>query len=189
MERVMTMPWHQSIEELSEINLAKRAIKGDSNAFTELMKRHKAYFYRMAYSYVKNEQQALDIVQETTYQGLLKIHQLTQAHYFKTWMTKILIHIAIKEIGNYQSLTSIEACSEIKETTKVLAIEDKLDLYDAIDTLRPEYRTVIILKYFNDYTIDEIASLMDLSSNTVKSHLKRARVELSQLLKGGSLNE
>ena len=70
-----------------------------------------------------------------------------------------------------------------------MAIEDKLDLYDAIDTLRPEYRTVIILKYFNDYTIDEIASLMDLSSNTVKSHLKRARVELSQLLKGGSLNE
>lgn len=189
MERVMTMTWHKSIEELSEINLAKRAIKGDSNAFTELMKRHKAYFYRMAYSYVKNEQLALDIVQEATYQGLLKIHQLTHANYFKTWMTKILIHIAIKEIGRCQSLTSIEECSEIKETPKVLAIEDKLDLYDAIDTLRPEYRTAIILKYFNDYTIDEIASLMDLSSNTVKSHLKRAKLELSQVLKGGSLNE
>lgn len=66
-----------------------------------------------------------------------------------------LIHIVIKEIGKCQSLTSIEECSEIKETPKVLAIEDKLDLYDAIDTLRPEYGTAIILKYFNDYKIDE----------------------------------
>lgn len=89
MNKIFTIPWHKSIEELSEVNLAKRAIKGDSNAFTELMKHHKAYFYRMTYRYVKNEQLGLGIVQETTYQGLLKIHQLTHANYFKTWMTKI----------------------------------------------------------------------------------------------------
>ncbi|MBP3904152.1 MAG: sigma-70 family RNA polymerase sigma factor [Turicibacter sp.] len=70
-----------------------------------------------------------------------------------------------------------------------LHIEDKLDLYDAIDCLREDYKTVIVLKYFNDLSINEISSIMELPTNTVKSHLKRAKDELRQILKEGELNE
>ena len=58
-----------------------------------------------------------------------------------------------------------------------------------MDRLRPEYKMVIILKFFNDYKEKEIADLMELPLNTVKSHLRRAKEELNVLLKGGCFNE
>lgn len=90
MDRVLVIPWVKKVEEVSERQLAKKAIRGDHDAYGELLKRHKAYFYKMAFSYVKEQQVALDIVGEMTYLGLMKIHQLKNPDYFKTWMTKIL---------------------------------------------------------------------------------------------------
>ena len=78
---------------------------------------------------------------------------------------------------------------DIQEVNKGISIEQKLDLYEAMDRLRPEYKMVIILKFFNDYKEKEIADLMELPLNTVKSHLRRAKEELNVLLKGGCFNE
>ena len=78
---------------------------------------------------------------------------------------------------------------DIQEVNKGISIEQKLDLYEAMDRLRLEYKMVIILKFFNDYKEKEIADLMELPLNTVKSHLRRAKEELNVLLKGGCFNE
>jgi RNA polymerase sigma-70 factor (ECF subfamily) len=64
-----------------------------------------------------------------------------------------------------------------------------LDLYNAIDILRDNYKTVIILKYFNDMTIESIANVMDIPENTVKTYLRRAKENLNKILKEDYLNE
>ncbi|MDB8566646.1 sigma-70 family RNA polymerase sigma factor [Turicibacter sanguinis] len=189
MDRVLVIPWVKKVEEVSERQLAKKAIRGDHDAYGELLKRHKAYFYKMAFSYVREQQVALDIVGEMTYLGLMKIHQLKNPDYFKTWMTKILIHVALKEIKKQQDVMPLLDQVDIQEVNKGISIEQKLDLYEAMDRLRPEYKMVIILKFFNDYKEKEIADLMELPLNTVKSHLRRAKEELNVLLKGGCFNE
>ena len=68
---------------------------------------------------------------------------------------------------------------------KSISIEEKLDLYDAIDLLKPKYKTVIILKYFDDMKIEDISYVLNIPENTVKSHLKRAKESLSSILKEG----
>lgn len=64
-----------------------------------------------------------------------------------------------------------------------------MDLYNAIDTLKDKYKTVIILRYFNNMSIDDIAKTMEIPSNTVKSHLRRAKESLSKILKEDYLYE
>jgi len=70
-----------------------------------------------------------------------------------------------------------------------ISIDEKLDLYNAIDLLRDNYKTVIILKYFNDMTIENISGVMEIPQNTVKTYLRRAKDSLSKILKEDYLNE
>ena len=75
-----------------EINrLVKKAQKGDDRAFIKLFQRYEADIYRMAYVYVKNESDALDVVQEVAYRAFKKIETLKDPDYFKTWLIKITI--------------------------------------------------------------------------------------------------
>ena len=84
---------------------------------------------------------------------------------------------------------------EINDEVKIgvintdISIDEKLDLYNAIDLLRDNYKTVIILKYFNDMTIENISRVMEIPENTVKTYLRRAKESLSKILKEDYLNE
>ncbi|GAA0106484.1 hypothetical protein UT300013_31080 [Paraclostridium sordellii] len=62
-------------------------------------------------------------------------------------------------------------------------------MQNAIDLLKPEYKTVIILKYFDDMTIDNISEVMDICPNTVKTYLRRAKSSIKSILKEEYLNE
>lgn len=189
MINVIKLPLQRKTKEVSELKLAKASIKGDSHAYTELIKIYKADLYKIAYSYIKDEQRALDILQETTYKGLVNINKLSEPKFFKTWITRILINISIDYTKKESNLVSLEEDNTLVESNKSISIEDKLDLYDAIDTLRENYKTVIILKFFNDMTDEQISNTMDIPINTVKSHLRRAKNQLRQILKEGELNE
>jgi RNA polymerase sigma-70 factor (ECF subfamily) len=79
---------------MNEMKLVKRAIKGNKNAFEELLVIHSDQLYRTAFLYVGNREDALDIVQETAYKAFLAVGQLKNERFFLTWLTKILIHCA-----------------------------------------------------------------------------------------------
>lgn len=72
---------------------------------------------------------------------------------------------------------------QISERYTGISLEEKHDLYSAIDQLSERYQTVIILKYFNDLSIKEIAFIMNIPEGSVKAYLNRARNELKDMLK------
>lgn len=172
-----------------ETRLIKKSIAGDKQCFSELIKRHKIYLYKTAYSYTKNEEDALEIIQECTYRAMINIGKLKKPSYFKTWITRIVINCSLDLINKGNTICSLNDEEKIAVMDTNISLEEKLDLYNAIDLLRDNYKTVIILKYFNDMTIENISKVMEIPENTVKTYLKRAKDSLSKILREDYLNE
>ena len=162
-----------------------KSIKTNCASFEKLLLQYKSYLYKVAYTYVKDKQVALDILQETSFKAWLNIHTLKDEEKFKPWITKILVNTALNYIKKESKVIYMEDENSIIYSEKSISIEEKLDLYDAIDLLKPKYKTVIILKYFDDMKIEDISYVLNTPENTVKSHLKRARESLSSILKEG----
>ena len=118
-----------------------------------------------------------------------KINTLKDDNSFKAWITKILVNTAINHIKKESKTVFLEdeECESIYESNGV-SIEEKLDLYRAIDFLKPKYKTVIIFRYFDDMKIEDISYMLDIPINTVKSQLKRATQQLNNILKENYLN-
>ncbi len=86
----------------------KRAINGDEKAFIELIEKQREKLYRVAYAYVKNEEDALDIVQETVYKAYISIDTLRKPKYFNTWLTKILINISLATLKKNKNIIYLD---------------------------------------------------------------------------------
>lgn len=170
-----------------ETRLIKKSIAGDKQCFSELIKKYKIYLYKTAYTYVKNEEDALEILQECTYKTMISIGKLKKYEHFKTWITRIIINCSLDFINKGNAVCALNDEVEIESIN--ISIDEKLDLYNAIDLLKDNYKTVIILKYFNDMTIENISRVMEIPENTVKTYLRRAKENLSKILKEDYLNE
>ncbi|WP_404275471.1 sigma-70 family RNA polymerase sigma factor [Exiguobacterium undae] len=160
--------------------LVRRAIKQDEAAFEQLILLHSEQLYRTAYVYVKNEQDALDVVQETVYKAFISIGQVKEPKYFVTWLTKILIRNCYRVLNQQTVVADLIEQIPVKESSR----EEHLDLIDALSHLRKEYRDVLVLFYFHDVPMKEIASFIGITLNTVKTYLKRGREELKKQLGG-----
>ncbi|MGY3716155.1 RNA polymerase sigma factor [Sutcliffiella cohnii] len=129
----------------------KKAIKGNKKAFAMIMEAEKAKIYQLAYLYVKNENDAVEIVQETVYKAFVSIHTLKNPSYLYAWLKKIAINSALDFIAQQSKVTPIHAeIIEAMEAAKEVAVESRLDLFHAIDQLDEKYKTIIILKYYED---------------------------------------
>ena len=140
--------------------------------------------YRLAYSYVRNKENALDIVQDSIFKALKSIDRLEEVAYLKTWFYRILINTSIDFIRKHRRMTVMD--EEIL-SIHLPQLEDEMtdmDLQDAIDQLPPQYKTLIILRFFEDLKMHEIAAVTDLNINTVKtrlySALKKLRIEVGE---------
>lgn len=157
----------------------KLAIKGNEKAFENLMNACKESLYRTAFAYVKNEQDAIDILQETVYKAYISIDKLKEAKYFKTWITKILINNAINFINKNKKIVYItEDVSNNTDSYEGNKIVERLDIMNSIDKLEDKYKNVIILKYFQDLTITEISEVLNYPIGTVKTYLNKALSKL-----------
>ena len=157
------------------IRLVKKAIKGSKAAYGELIAQYQVYLYKTAFLYVKNEADSLDAVQECVTRGLLGIEKLKEPKYFKTWITRILLNC----IWQDQKRTQTVSLDEYREN---YLIEENVDLYDAIDSLKEQYKTVVILFYFQELKIKEIAQIMDIPEGSVKVYLYRAKKQMRRWL-------
>lgn len=162
----------------------KRAIKGDDKAFEELMSEYKENLYRTAFSYVRNEADALDIVQETVYKAYISIDKLKEPKYFKTWITRILINTALTHIRKGSKIVYIED-RELSEAMGAVEnrVEESIYIWEALDSLEEKHREVIILKYFNDLTINEVAQVLKYPLGTAKTYLNKGLNKLRNIMR------
>lgn len=164
--------------------LLKKAKKGDDKAFSKLIEQEKIKLFKMALLYMKNEDDALDVVQETVMKAFIHINTSKEEKYFSTWVTRILINTALETIRKKQNIVPIN--NQIIETEITNQHEERIDLAGAIRQLDEKYKTVILLRYYKDLTVPEIAELLECPQGTVKSNLHRGMIELKKLLtKGG----
>lgn len=171
---------------MGDEGLVKLAQKGNDEAFYRLIADNKDKLYNIAYCYLKNEHDALEAIQETTCRAYIKINKLKEPRYFNTWLTKILINYCIDEQKRKRKIVSIEEERITDDSENNL---DSMDLGLAVEKLEPKYKQVIVLKYFQDMTVSNIALVMDCPEGTVKTWISRGLNQLRELLnKGGEKN-
>lgn len=175
---------------MEEIVLVKMAIRGNRKAFEELIDIYSDRLYREAYIRCKHEDDAREIIQETIYKAYRNISSLKEPKYFKTWISRILINVSndyISKIGMID--LEHDENAYIKEIIVDDKIEVKIDLYNAIDELEDKYKDAIILRYIHDMKIEEVSKVLDRPINTIKTHLRKAILDMKNLLKEGYSNE
>ena len=138
---------------------------------------NREYYYRLAYSYVKNEADSLDIIQESIIKALTSIESLKEIEKVKSWFYKIVIRTSIDYIRKNKKYNDMVDISEIINN-------GKSDQYKDLDELDETYKTIIILRYFEDMKINDIADILDENPNTVKTRLyaglKKLKIDIGE---------
>lgn len=155
------------------MKLLSSSKKFKEKAFTDYIVQNKDSFYRMAFSYAKNEQDALDIVQESIYKGLSNIDKLNSIDAIKPWFYRLLINTAIDVLRKNKKYVLIDDSIEI-ENNITYDKDSEIDIQRALDNLPTEYKSIIIMRYFEDMKISDIASILDENVNTIKTRLYKA---------------
>ncbi|MDQ1143845.1 RNA polymerase sigma-70 factor (ECF subfamily) [Bacillus sp. SORGH_AS 510] len=143
-------------------------------ALIELISENRENFYRLSYSYVKNSEDALDIVQDSIQKALLKIGELRDGQKLKSWFYRIVVNTSLDFLRRRKKIIVVE---DTKLESYAHGKSDRyqdIDLGNSIDLLPPIYRTVIVLRYFEDLKIDEIAEILEENQNTIKTRIHRA---------------
>lgn len=138
-------------------------------------------FYRVAYSYVRNEQDALDIIQDSIYKALNSVEKLKEIKFIKTWFYRIVVNCSIDYLRRNKKYSNFLLKEQLE---KIESYEDhtNLDLKKNLDDLPEKYRIIIVLRFFEDLKIEEIAKILDENVNTVKTRLyqglKKLRINI-----------
>ena len=150
--------------------------------FEECVTCNKEKFYRLAYTYVKNSHDAMDILQESILKGYSNLSKVKDIRALDKWMNRIIINTALDFLRKSSKETVIDKESIIVDKVATTADED---LSYAIDALDPGLKTIIILKYFHGYTINEVADILEISVSTVKNRMHKAlsllRVDIKEV--------
>lgn len=163
------------------------AIDGDDQAFLQLMSEYKIDLYKTALSFLKNEQEALEALQEVTYRAYKSISTLRETSYFKTWLIRIMINYCNDQLKKDKRIILND---EILNVQGISESHDGMELKDAMLALDERSREILTLKYFHDLKIKEIAISMQCPEGTVKTWLNKALKSLRGKLeeKGGNLH-
>ena len=137
-------------------------------------------YYRLAYSYVHNEQDALDIVQESAYKAMRDCRSVQNDAYLGTWLYRIVINTALEFLRKHNREDTVEEVTEpltaaVGDYTNELAqLHSKWELEEMLEHLNDREKSVIILRFFEDYKLEDIAQITGENLNTVKARLYRA---------------
>ncbi|OXL86407.1 RNA polymerase subunit sigma-70 [Paenibacillus sp. SSG-1] len=141
---------------------------------TQCIKEHQANVYRLAFSYVKNKEDALDIVQDSIYKAMTHIEGLKDPDAVKSWFYRIVVHTALDFLRRNKRVQAMD-----HEMIEVHApgVEDEytnFDLMRVLEELPEKYRIVVVLRYLEDMKIDEVAAVLGENVNTIKTRLYQA---------------
>ncbi len=175
----------------NEQTLIQQAQKGSHPAFAALVDEHQRYIYNLALRVVKDENEALDLTQETFVRAWTALSNFKGQSQFRTWLYRIVTNLCYNRLPNLRrTLNDLgdDVMENIPETKSNAPAEEfesnetQQHLYQAIDSLDTNYKILITLRYQNELSYDEIASTLNLPLGTVKTGIFRAKEQLRKSL-------
>ena len=139
-----------------------------------------ARFYRLAYSYLKNREEALDAVQTAVCRAWEQQDRLREPEAVRTWFYRILLNESMNHHRRAKRLVPLED-TLLETPAPARDPGERLDLYDAIERLDWKEQTVVRLRFFEDMKLEEIARVTNTNLNTVKSRLYKSLRRLREL--------
>ena len=186
------------VEVFDETPLVERARTGDAAAFTELVNRYERKIFRLAKHITQNDEDAEDVLQETFLKAYSHLDTFQGQSKFYTWIVRIAVNEALMKLRKRKSskTVSLDEPTDTGEETMVREIavwdEDPEQKYSqselreildkAVESLKPAFRTVFVLRDIEELSTEETASALDISIPAVKSRLLRARLQLREKL-------
>jgi RNA polymerase sigma-70 factor (ECF subfamily) len=175
-------------------SIIQRCKKNDKSAYAELFKHYQNYLFKLCFSYVQNEQQTLDLMQEIYIKLYNSINKFDDKYPFHPWLRKIAVNACLNEKRkNKHTTVPLNSSDEEYILEDQLAAEADLQLEvernelailikKHISSLPEKQRMVIVLRYYEDLSYEEIAELLSIPLGTVKTDLYRAKNALKQRL-------
>lgn len=192
------MPPPNPAEAFDELSLVQKSRTGDDQAFSELVRRYERKIFRLAKHITQSDEDAEDVLQETFLKAYEHLGEFQGASKFYTWIVRIAVNESLMKLRKRKSdrTVSLDESIDTGEETVVREIavwednpeqrysQDELReiLEKAVDSLRPAFRTVFVLRDVEELSTEETAAVLDLSVPAVKSRLLRARLQLREKL-------
>ena len=159
-------------------HLLRKAKKGDSDAFCRLMDMQTQSMYKIARSYLKNDEDAADAIQDTILSCYENLLSLKNNKYFQTWLTRILINKCKDILQRKKQITYTDQMPETPFYEEEYVAKEWAQVLEPLDN---KYRLVILLYYMEGFNIREISDILDMKESTVKSRLQRGRKQIAQM--------
>ena len=185
--------------------LVDAALAGDEKAFAKLMSRYKDAIYFMLLKMVNNKSDAEDLTIEAFGKAFKNLHQYSPSYAFSTWLFKIAsnncidflrkrrgVHIPIENSqdsnDNDQQQIRLKS-NDPNPEQKLIRMQKAILLRKVVRRLKPRYQTLVDLRYFREYSYEEIANELKLPLGTVKAQLFRAREMLFKMIEDTEMGE
>jgi len=152
----------------------------DEDIFFERLSREQHKLYSVAYSYMRNEADALEIVQEVACRAWMKRKKLKNEQAFTPWLIRITTNCCMDELRRQKRVSPTDTIHV--EATQEMKHNDQIDLERAFVKLKPKHRHVVMLKYYQDMTTAQIAQVLQRPEGTIKSWLREGLKQLRKYL-------
>ena len=184
--------------------LVEAALTGEEKAFAKLMSRYKDAIYFMLLKMVNNKNDAEDLTIEAFGKAFKNLHQYSPNYAFSTWLFKIATNNCIdflrKRRGVYVSIENSQEngdsdspiklrSTEPDPEEKLIRIQKAILMRRIVHRLKPRYRILVELRYFREFSYEEIAKELNLPLGTVKAQLFRAREMLFKMIESTEIDE
>lgn len=146
--------------------------------FEQNIREYAPNMYRLALAMLHNRQDAEDAVSEAVLRAYEKIHTLREADRFKPWIMQITANEARKIYGKNKRVTPVEDMEAYMPVFR----DEKHELWDVVMQLEPAYREVIMLYFYERFTMKEISRIVRVPEGIVKSRLSRAKAKLREIM-------
>ena len=186
------------VDAMSDAGLVELVLHGDQNVFAVLVERYKDAVQNLAYRMLGNATEAEDVTQEAFVRAYTQLATYKPAHKFSTWLLSIASHLSIDQLRRRRFLALpledvpflewiVDAGVSPEQSALRGEQHDEVQTY--LQRLPGKYRAVIVLRYWHDFSYDEIANALNLTPALVKARLHRARELLARYMQNGSVLE
>lgn len=173
--------------------LAKRVVGGDDRAFEYLFNRYRDAIYRLFVQRLGGTPDADDLLQETFIKVYLHIHRYSPEYTFGQWVYTIARNTFIDYVRRRQEETTLDERFAAPPSTapnpeeSVINLQQRSQIEHYLNSLAPRYRRLVEMRFFEEYSYEEIAEKLSLPLGTVKTRIHRAREQMCRLITAGGL--